>query len=93
MISTILTFHLAMAAIYIVALTIVGAASIIRKAVPVVATSAYISFSAIIVSGAGMVALSPKVMTHFCASALIATAFGVVISKVYKRRVVASHAV
>jgi len=92
MVTTILTLHLALAAIYILTVATVGLASIKRKALPRIMRAAYASFGAIIGTGAVLVILSPKAIAQFCVSALVATAFGLAVSYIYKRRVIAFHA-
>lgn len=91
MITTFLTLHLVMAILYVLALIVITLTSIARTAMPAIIKAAYVSFGTIIVSGIGLVSLSPKAITQFCISALIASAIGVVVSQVYKRRVIAFH--
>lgn len=92
MITTILTIHLAFVALYISSLIAVGAASIRKQAIPRAVKAAYASFGTIVISGIGLVAVSPKAIAHLCVSALAATLVGVVVAKVYNRRVIAFHA-
>ena len=87
----ILTIHLSLAAAYTLSIIGMTLAAAFKKAMPNIKTSAIVSFSATIGSGAVLVAVSPKAMSTFCTSTLIASAFGVAAWLVYKHRVVASH--
>lgn len=89
MITLVLVIHLLFAAVYsllILTMTIVAA---MHKKVQYVAMYALGSFGATIVSGVGLVLLSPKSMAQFCTSTVIASVFGIVAWRLYSRRVLA----
>lgn len=91
MIALILTIHLTLAITYTVSVAMVAFAALQRKAVSTINKVMFVGFGTTIVSGLGLVAVSPKAIGQFCVSALVATIFGAVVSKVYKHRVTAFH--
>ena len=91
MIMVILTIHLSLAVAYTLSIIGLTIAAALKKAIPSIKTTAIVSFATTIGSGVVLVAVSPKALTTFCTSTLIASAFGIAAWLVYKHRVVASH--
>lgn len=91
MIALILTIHLMFAIVYAASVAMVAFAALQRKEVSAINKVMFAGFGTTIVSGVGLIAVNPKAIGQFCVSALVATIFGVVVSKIYKHRVTAFH--
>lgn len=87
MITLVLTIHLLFAAVYSLLIFTMTVVAAMHKKLRHITAYAVGSFGATIVSGVGLVLLSPKSMAQFCTSTVIASAFGIAAWRLYKRRV------
>jgi len=89
MIMLILTIHLIFAAIYTISVIGLTIAAFLRKTMPTIRMSVISSFVSVAGSGLVLVIVSPKAITHYCASMFIASLCGAAAWVAYKKRITA----